>query len=174
MKKKLLSVFLAATMATAMLAGCGSSKPAATETSAAAAAESEAKSDAPAEKKDYTIAVVVKGNTNGWFVRMEQGIKKFAEETGINAYMTGPSDTDSAQQIQVLQDVVSQKPDALCVVPIDPAACETVLAEAREKGIKVICHEGSSVENCDYDVEAFDNAGYGAFIMDCLAELMGE
>ena len=127
-----------------------------------------------AEAKDYTIAVVVKGNTNGWFVRMEEGIKRYAEETGINAYMTGPSDTDSAQQIQVLQDVVSQNPDAICVVPIDPAACENVLAEAREKGIKVICHEGSSVENCDYDVEAFDNAGYGALIMDELAKLMGE
>ena len=86
-----------------------------------------------AEAKDYTIAVVVKGNTNGWFVRMEEGIKRYAEETGINAYMTGPSDTDSAQQIQVLQDVVSQNPDAICVVPIDPAACENVLAEAREK-----------------------------------------
>ena len=122
----------------------------------------------------YTIAVVVKGNTNGWFVRMEEGIKKYAQETGINAYMTGPSDTDSAQQIQVLQDVVSQNPDALCVVPIDPAACENVLMEAQEKGIKVICHEGSSVQHCDYDVEAFDNAGYGAFIMDELAKLMGE
>ena len=67
------------------------------------------------EAKDYTIAVVVKGNTNGWFVRMEEGIKRYAEETGINAYMTGPSDTDSAQQIQILQDVVSQNPDAICV-----------------------------------------------------------
>jgi simple sugar transport system substrate-binding protein len=129
---------------------------------------------AMAEDNDYTIAVVVKGNTNGWFVRMEEGIKKFAEETGLNAYMTGPSETDSAQQIQVLQDVVSQNPDAICVVPIDPAACENVLAEAREKGIKVICHEGSFVQNCDYDLEAFDNAGYGAFIMDELAKLMGE
>lgn len=122
----------------------------------------------------YTIAVVVKGNTNGWFVRMEEGIKKYAEETGINAYMTGPSDTDSAQQIQVLQDVVSQNPDAICVVPIDPAACENVLAEAQEKGITVICHEGSFVQHCDWDVEAFDNAGYGAYIMDELAKLMGE
>lgn len=124
---------------------------------------------------DYTIAVVVKGNTNGWFVRMEEGIKKYSDETdGVYAYMTGPSETDSAQQIQVLQDVISQRPDALCVVPIDPAACENVLAEAMEKGIKVICHEGSSVQHCDWDVEAFDNAGYGAFIMDNLAGLLGE
>lgn len=152
MKKKVLAILMAAAMATTMVAPL----------------------QVQAEDDPYTIAVVVKGNTNGWFVRMEEGIKKYAEETGINAYMTGPSDTDSAQQIQVLQDVISQNPDALCVVPIDPAACETVLAEAQEKGITVICHEGSSVQHCDYDVEAFDNAGYGAFIMDNLAELMGE
>lgn len=175
MKKKLLSVFLVAAMTATMLVGCGSNKSASTDTSTTTAESTDdATETTDKASSDYTIAVVVKGNTNGWFVRMEEGIKKYAEETGINAYMTGPSDTDSAQQIQVLQDVVSQNPDAICVVPIDPAACETVLAEAREKGIKVICHEGSSVENCDYDVEAFDNAGYGAFIMDCLAELMGE
>ena len=182
MKKKILAVLLAAAMSAAMLAGCGGgSEDAATTTPDDAAAETtedaapaEGEETADSADSDYTIAVVVKGNTNGWFVRMEEGIKRFAEETGINAYMTGPSDTDSAQQIQVLQDVVSQNPDAICVVPIDPAACETVLQEARDKGITVICHEGSSIENCDYDVEAFDNAGYGAFIMDCLAELMGE
>lgn len=175
MKKKLLSVFLVAAMTATMLTGCGSKESTSTEASATTTETTdEAAETTDKASSDYTIAVVVKGNTNGWFVRMEEGIKKFAEETGINAYMTGPSETDSAQQIQVLQDVVSQNPDAICVVPIDPAACETVLAEARDKGIKVICHEGSSVENCDYDVEAFDNAGYGAFIMDCLAELMGE
>ena len=73
---------------------------------AAVAAVATMSLSAMAADSDYTIAVVVKGNTNGWFVRMEEGIKKFAEETGINAYMTGPSDTDSAQQIQVLQDVL--------------------------------------------------------------------
>lgn len=62
----------------------------------------------------------------------------------------------------------------MCVVPVDPAACEPVLQEAKDKGIVVICHEGSNVENCDYDIEAFNNAGYGAFIMDNLAELMGK
>lgn len=155
----------AAASAAGILTACSSSSSTAASSTAASAGASD---------KNYTIAVVVKGNTNGWFVRMEEGIKQFAEETGLNAYMTGPSDTDSAQQIQILQDVISQNPDAICVVPIDPATCETVLQEARDKGIVVICHEGSSVENCDYDIEAFDNAGYGAFIMDCLADLMGE
>lgn len=180
MKKKLLAVLLTTAMAASMVAGCGSSSgSAATAAPAAAAADTKAEggsSDGAETKdgKDYKIAVVVKGNTNGWFIRMNQGIEKWAGETGINAWMTGPTDTDSAQQIQIIQDVINQDIDALCVVPVDPAACEPVLQEAREKGIVVICHEGSNVENCDYDIEAFNNAGYGAFIMDNLAKLMGE
>ncbi len=126
------------------------------------------------EGKDYKVAVIVKGVTNGWFIRMEKGIEKWAEETGYEAFMRGPSETDSAQQIQMIQDVINQDIDALCVVPIDPVACEPVLQEARDKGIKVVCHEGSTVMNCDYDIEAFNNAGYGAFIMDKLVEAMGD
>ena len=51
---------------------------------------------------------------------------------------------------------------------IDP-----VLAQARKAGIVVITHEGADLENVDYDIEAFSNTGYGAFIMDNLAEAMG-
>lgn len=125
--------------------------------------------------EQWKIAVVPKDSTNAWFVRMETGVKRYAEETGLNAFQKGPSKTDAAQQVQVIQDLISQDDlDALCVVPVDPAALEPVLAEAQGKGIVVIIHEGSSVENCDYDIEAFSNEQYGAFIMDNLALAMGE
>ncbi|MCI8763593.1 MAG: substrate-binding domain-containing protein [Lachnospiraceae bacterium] len=182
MKKKLLATLMTAVMAATALAGCGGSSGSAGNSTTAAPAAAPAdnagggsEAAAPAEGgKDYKIAVVVKGNTNGWFIRMNEGIEKWAGETGINAWMTGPTDTDSAQQIQIIQDIINQDIDAVCVVPVDPAACEPVLQEAKDKGIVVICHEGSNVENCDYDIEAFNNAGYGAFIMDNLAELMGK
>lgn len=126
------------------------------------------------EGKEYKICLVPKDSTNAWFVRMEEGVKKFAADTGINAYQKGPSKTDAAEQIRVIQDQISQGIDALCVVPVDPHALEPVLKQAKDKGIVVICHEGASVENCDYDIEAFNNASYGAFIMDNLAKSMGE
>lgn len=125
------------------------------------------------DKKDWKIAVVVKDSSNGWFARMEEGVNQFAADTGINAYQKGPVATDAAQQVQVIQDVINQDIQALCVVPVDPAACDPVLKEARDKGIIVITHEGSTCKNVDYDLEAFNNAGYGAFIMDKLQESMG-
>lgn len=126
-----------------------------------------------AEKK-WKIAVVPKDSTNAWFVRMEEGVKRYAAKSGHTVFQKGPAKTDGAMQVQVVQDLIAQGIDALCVVPVDPAALEPVLADALKKGIAVITHEGSTVQNTMYDIESFKNAGYGAFIMDNLAAAMGE
>ncbi|WP_313993260.1 autoinducer 2 ABC transporter substrate-binding protein [uncultured Selenomonas sp.] len=175
MKKKLLAVALGVTCCLSF-AGCGGDggKQASSTDKPAAARVVEATDAAmKGEKKDWKIAVVVKDSSNGWFARMEEGVKQYAADTGINAYQKGPAATDAAQQVQVIQDVINQDINALCVVPVDPAACDPVLKEARDKGILVITHEGSTCKNADYDLEAFNNAGYGAFIMDKLQEAMG-
>ena len=123
---------------------------------------------------NYTIAVVPKDATNPWFVRMETGVKKYAEDTGMNAFQKGPAETDATMQAQVIQDLIAQGVDAICVVPVDPGAIEPVLKQAMDAGIVVVTHEGASQENTMYDIEAFNNTEYGAFIMDNLAEAMGE
>ncbi len=130
---------------------------------------------APAKaQKDWKIALVPKDSTNAWFVRMEVGVKQFAADTGINAFQKGPAKTDAAMQAAVIEDLIAQGVDALCVVPVDPAALEPVLGKALKKGIVVVTHEASFQENTQYDIEAFNNADYGAFIMDNLAKAMGE
>ncbi len=122
---------------------------------------------------DYTIAVVPKDATNPWFVRMEEGVKKYAADTGLNVFQKGPAETDATMQAQVIQDLIAQDVDAIAVVPVDPGALETVLKEAIDAGIVVVTHEGASQKNTMYNIEAFNNADYGAFIMENLAEAMG-
>ncbi|RRD06649.1 autoinducer 2 ABC transporter substrate-binding protein [Arachnia propionica] len=123
---------------------------------------------------EHTIAIVPKDATNPWFVRMETGVKRFAEESGLNVYQKGPAETDAAMQSQVIRDLIAQNVSAIGVVPVDPAALEPVLKEAMDAGIVVITHEGASQESTKYDIEAFNNAAYGGFIMDNLAKAMGE
>ena len=122
----------------------------------------------------YKIATVVKESSDPWFIRMEEGVNQFAKDTGVNAFQKGPSKTDSAQQVQVIEELIAQDIDAICVVPIDPAACESALKKARDKGIVVVTHEATTIENADFNIEAFDNAGYGAYMMDELAKAMNE
>ena len=126
------------------------------------------------ESSEWTIAVITKDNTSAWFKRMEEGVKEFGEETGINVIQKGPANADAASQVQVIDDMINQGVDALCVVPIDPGAIEASLQTAMEKGIAVITHEASNQVNTLYDTEAFTADDFGAAIMDALASDMGE
>lgn len=126
------------------------------------------------DKTEWTIAVVTKDNTAAWFKRMEQGIEEFKAETGINIIQKGPANPDAASQVQVIDDLITQGVDAICVVPIDPGALEASLNRAMEKGIVVVSHEASNLENTLFDVEAFTADDFGAAIMDALATEMGE
>lgn len=120
------------------------------------------------------FGTVVKSSAFNWFIRMEEGVKEFAAETGVNAFQQGPSVADAAQQIQVTEDVIAQGVDALLVVPHQVPPMEPVLKKAMDQGIVVVTHEASDVQNAHYDVEAFDNASYGRHIMDEMAACMGE
>ncbi|MCC3373232.1 autoinducer 2 ABC transporter substrate-binding protein [Cohnella sp. REN36] len=124
--------------------------------------------------KKYKIATVVKLTGVAWFDRMNDGVKAFGQETGHETFMQGPQKADAALQVQIIEDLIAQKVDAITVVPFSAEALEPVLKKAREKGIVVITHEADGMVNTDFNIEAFDNLEYGAFLMDNLAQAMGE
>ena len=123
---------------------------------------------------DMKIPTVVKISGIQWFNRMEEGVKQFAEESGVDAFQVGPASADAQLQVQLLEDMIAQGPAAITVVPFSPEAVEPVLQRAMEQGIKVVTHEASSIENADYDIEAFTNSDYGEAIMKNLASCMEE
>jgi simple sugar transport system substrate-binding protein len=123
--------------------------------------------------KKIRIVTVVKRTGIGWFERMEQGIRQFAAEQGIDATMTGAADADPQKQADIIRRLIAEKPDAITVVPNSPEALEAVLKQARAAGIKVVTHEAGNQVNTDVDIEAFDNLAYGSHLMDELASCMG-
>ena len=129
---------------------------------------------ASAFAEGWEIVVVPKDASNPWFVRMNTGVEEYAaahpEDT---IYQKGTAEIDATLQAQLVDDLVAQGVDAICVVPVDIKSIEPSLKAAREAGIVVIAHEGAALENVDYDIEAFNNELYGAFIMDNLAAAMG-
>ena len=123
--------------------------------------------------EDMVMVTVVKAQTIPWFQRMAVGVKDFADETGIDARQEGADDVSPEKQVQIVQDLIAQKPTAITVVPNSPEALANVLGQAREQGIIVVSHEATGMKNVDIDIEAFDNASYGSEIMDNLADCMG-
>ena len=118
--------------------------------------------------KTYNIPTIVKIAGIQWFNRMEVGVKKFAADTGNNSYELGPPKADAQLQVQLVEDMIAKKADAITVVPFSPEALEPVLAKARAAGIKVVTHEASNIQNADWDLEAFGNVDYGKHQMDLL------
>ena len=126
-----------------------------------------------AQGKKYTIVTVVKITGINWFNRMEEGVRRYAKDTGNTATQTGPSTADAAQQAAIIEDLIAKKPDAIAVVPFSPETLEPVLKKAMARGIKVITHEADNQVNTLYDIEAFDNVAFGANLNARLAKCMG-
>lgn len=121
-----------------------------------------------------TIVTVPKLTGISWFERMEEGVDRYAEETGTDAYMQGSGQADANAQVRVLEDLLASNVDALAVVPFQPDAVEQVQARAMQDGVTVITHEAPNIENAHYDIEAFRNEDYGRNLMDELAKRMNE
>ncbi len=123
---------------------------------------------------EYAIATIVKLDGIPWFERMREGVKRFGNETGHKCFLLGPPQADAALQVQIVEDVIAQGVDAICIVPFSVEAVEPVLQKARDLGIIVVSHEASNQVNTDAIIEPFDNFAYGAHLMDHLARYMNE
>ena len=149
---------------TSSTAASGSSKSASSASSAASSASSasssgsEAKSTSTPKADGETPKIAFVGKVEGqaWWDHVQDSVNEWAEDTGVEVTYQAPAEVDAAAQVQIMTDLVNQgEIDALLFSPNDPDACEA------------IC-------KVDYDIEAFDESGLGAFLMDELAAQMGE
>ncbi|MDF1632458.1 substrate-binding domain-containing protein [Mycoplana sp. MJR14] len=128
-----------------------------------------------AAQEKPVIATVVKISGIPWFDRMNTGVEAYQEANpDVVASQSGPATADSAQQLQIVNDLVAKGVNALAVVPMDPAVLEGTFQRAMDRGIVVVTHEADNQMNTLADVEAFDNADYGAALNERLAECMGK
>lgn len=154
--KRILATLLTVLMLVTLV-GCGESKTEGTATG---------------EQKEYEVAVVVKVIGIPFFNVFEEGVKKAAADLGINAYVTGPTEADPAQQVKIIEDLINTGVDALVVVPNDATALENVLQKARDAGILVIANESPEQKGADYDVEMIDNQKFAEEIAEDFATRM--
>ena len=125
------------------------------------------------DSADRRYVVSVKLIGVGWFDNMEKGINAWATDKGIDATMTGATDASPEKQSKMVEDLIAQGVTGIGIVPNDVASIDGVIAKAKEAGIFVVTHEANQIQNADANIEAFDNAAYGAVMMDNLQECMG-
>lgn len=82
------------------------------------------------------IAIVPKLIGIPYFNASEQGAKQAGEDLGVEVIYTGPTQADAAQQVKVIEDLISKKVDVIAVAPNDPAALTPVLKKQRHKALR--------------------------------------
>ncbi len=149
MKRKLLGTFLSVAMAASMLVGCGGgssapatsdTQPAAEETTEAPAAEetTEAAETTASGGGKVGVAMPTKDlqrwNQDG--ANMEQQLKDAGYEVDLQY-----ASNDIATQVSQIENMISSGAQVLVIASIDGDSLGTVLAQAKEAGIKVIAYD---------------------------------
>ena len=97
------------------------------------------KTQSVAQQERKRIALVMKTLTNPFFVEMEKGARRAEKELGIELVVKNAAqETSIEQQIQMVEDAISEKVDAIVIAPGDSHQVIPVLKKAQDRGIKVV------------------------------------
>lgn len=134
--------------------------------------------DKPAPKSPpLSIAVIPKGTTHVFWKSVEQGAKKAGEDLGVNVTWKGPlQENDRAQEIQIVQQFVSQGVNGIVLAPLDHAALVAPVKAATDKKIPVVIFDSALDGTAGKDFVSFvatDSEKAGRMGGEHLAKLMG-
>lgn len=159
---------------TTAASSAGTQTEAAASDAATTAAAASSASTASAASKDYKIVVMPKLVGITYFEAARKGVEQAAQDLGVNATFTGPSAADAAEQVSMIQDLISQGVDAIAVSANDAASLTPVLKQAREAGIKILDWDSPAEESVvDLSVKEIDYQQYAEATWDELVKAMG-
>lgn len=130
------------------LGACGRSEvPQVTSTATVASAP-------PVASARKQIGLVMKTLTNPFFVEMERGARRAEKDLGLSLKVkTAAQETSIEQQIQLVEDLIADKVDAIVIAPGDSQRLVPALKKAVNAGIPVV-----NIDN-RLDQEAVRQAG---------------
>lgn len=88
---------------------------------------------------EYTIAMIVKNNTNPFMNGVLNGFQKAGEDMGFEALLLSPQTADSNEdQVRLVEDMIQRGVDAICIHPVDSNGIVPALEKAWDAGIPVL------------------------------------
>jgi len=161
MKKTLISMMvLGLTLST--LSGCSTKAPGSTTTTPAAATA----------KAKY--AIIVKNTGNPYNEKEMEGYKKAIDEIGGETILKAPDQPTAEAQIQMIQELISQKVVSIAIAANDPDALQPALEKAMAAGIKVISLDSAvNAKSRLVHVNQADPNAIGRIEIETIAKMIG-
>jgi ribose transport system substrate-binding protein len=169
----LLSVFLVAA-----LAGCGGggTDPGASggDSAGTPAAQDAATTGTEAPGK-LRIAVIPKGLAHQFWLTIKAGAEAAAAEGGAEIIWQGPAkETEVEKQINIVQDMITSKVDAIVLAACDEQALIPTVQQAVDAGIPVVTIDSGVKSDLPASFVATDNVAGAKMAADTLADLIGK
>jgi rhamnose transport system substrate-binding protein len=121
-----------------------------------------------AGKKSYRIFMNPKFTGLAYFEVCAKGAEDAAKELGDKFVYTGSEQPDVQLQVQSLENIVSQKLDAIVVSAIDMNAVAPPLRNAKKLGIKVVSYDAdTAVDARDFFCNQMSYEGAAKTMLDC-------
>ena len=178
MKKKLLSALLCVAMVASLVVGCGAKEEAPAEAPAATEeAPAEEEAAAPAEG-GYSFEIVSKGFQHAFWQAVYKGAMDKAAELGDSVNFVGPnSESDIADQVQMINNAINAQPAAIGLAALDTNAAMDAITQAQAAGIPIIGFDSGvpgAPEGAIYANAATDNYAAGQLAAEETYKLIGE
>ena len=120
------------------------------------------------------IAVIPKGRSHLFWQSVHAGAVKAAREKDVELIWNGPAgETDSPEQIKIVEAMINRRVDAIALAPIDRVALVTVVDRAARENVPMIIFD-SGVDTATYVSKiATDNYRAGQIAAERMGKILG-
>jgi ribose transport system substrate-binding protein len=120
------------------------------------------------------IAVIPKGRAHLFWQSVHAGAEKAAREAGVEIVWNGPAtETDYTGQLQIVDAMINQRVDAICLAPIDKKVMVSVVERAAREKIPVVIFD-SPVDSDNFVSQvATDNYEAGRLAARRMGRILG-
>src|SRR5580704_11971186 len=93
-----------------------------------------------------------------YFNAMEEGGKDAAEKFGVEFIYSGPTDTNPAEQLRIVNGLIDQGVNAVSLSVLDASSIDPILNKARDKGIHIFTSDSDAPKSARevYVAQALD------------------
>lgn len=120
------------------------------------------------------FAIVFKNTGNPYGEKEMEGFKLAIEELGHEAILKAPDQPTAEAQIQMIEELISQKVAAIAIVGNDPDALQPALKKAMDQGIKVLSLDSAvNAKSRMVHVNQADPERIGRVQVQALSEMIG-
>ena len=117
---------------------------------------------APASRADtLRFAIVPKAMNNPYFDLSRDGCMAEAKKIGVECVYRGPVEHEPADQVQIIQDLITQGVQGLAISAADADSVVSVIKQARDAGIAVVTFDADSPKSARQAYVGTDNKEMG-------------